>query len=219
MIDYGLATSERWKELLAKFAKNSMIRLDDPYYRIVTIYNKIDRHYHNLNHISNCLAELDSVGKTAFHYPMESEVAIWYHDFVYDINETDNEEKSSLVANGYLWALGFDLEQRTRVNQIIIATKHNEKVTDHDSQLVCDIDLATLGKPKNVFEEYEKAIREEYYIVPDKTYCPARIKILEKFLAKDSIYYTEFFKTKYESQARSNIEESLEELRKVVKYL
>ena len=134
--DYGLATSERWNNLLSKVAEGSTIRLDDPYYRIVTIYNKVDRHYHNLNHISNCLAEFDSVGKSAFDYPMESELALWYHDFIYFPTLTDNEEKSSLVANGYLWAIGLDLQQRARVANMILATRHNAIESIRDCQLV-----------------------------------------------------------------------------------
>lgn len=219
MIECGLATEERWKNLLSKFSKKSMISLDIPYNRITTVYNKLGRHYHNLNHISTCLEEFDSVGKSSFEYPLESEVAIWFHDFIYFINDTNNEEKSALVANGYLWSLGFSPEQRNKVRQIILATSHNETVTDNDSQLVCDIDLATFGKPKKIFTEYEQNIREEYYSIPDVEYYAARMKILKKFLARDNIYYSQFFRKKYELEARRNIFESIEELQRVSRYL
>lgn len=215
MIDYGLATSDRWKQLLSDVSKDSMITLDDAYYRIVTMYNNIDRHYHNLNHISNCLAEFDSVKKSEFDepdYPMETELALWYHDFIYFSTLTDNEEKSSLVANGYLWALGLDLEQRARVTNMILATRHNAIETIHDCQLVCDIDLAILGKPEMIFDEYEANIKKEYDMLPDEVFNKQRIKILQKFLDKDMIYYTGFFREKYESTARRNIIKSIKRL-------
>lgn len=53
---------------------------------------------------------------------------------------------------------------------------------------------------------YTKQIRKEYSIYPDFLYKPGRKKVLEHFLQLENIFKTDYFKTKYEVQARKNIE-------------
>lgn len=209
MIDCGLATQERWNNILADVAQDSIASVDQGYYSITTLYSRIERHYHDMKHISSCLEEFDSVGKSSFKYPLESEVAIWYHDYIYYPTQHDNEERSAIVATGYMWSYGFSLAQRKIVNDIILATRHDFNVADNDTQLVCDIDLAILGKPERIFDEYEANIRKEYEMYPDEIYDAERVKILQRFLDKDMIYYTDFFRKKYEKQARRNIINSI----------
>ncbi|MGI8818216.1 MAG: N-methyl-D-aspartate receptor NMDAR2C subunit, partial [Gemmatimonadales bacterium] len=55
------------------------------------------------------------------------------------------------------------------------------------------------------FAEFEQRIRQEYAWVPEPVYRSARIEILEGFLARRSIYQTEFFRDRYEAQARANL--------------
>jgi len=72
-----------------------------------------------------------------------------------------------------------------------------------------DIDLSILGKSQREFEEYEKNIREEYSWVPEEQFRAGRQVVLQRFLERDSIYSTDFFRKKYENQAIRNIENSL----------
>ena len=73
-----------------------------------------------------------------------------------------------------------------------------------------DFDLQILGRSWDIYEMYYKQIRKEYRIYPNFMYHPGRKKVLQHFLAKEVIYQTETFRTKYEKQARENIEREIE---------
>ena len=55
-------------------------------------YAHPDRHYHNLQHIADCLSDLDGVRELA-RQPDTVELAIGYHDVVYDTHAIDNEAR------------------------------------------------------------------------------------------------------------------------------
>src|SRR5437868_5756855 len=57
-------------------------------------YESADRHYHNLRHLQHCLRELDLARKEAKD-PAAIELAIWYHDAIYDPTRHDNEQRSA----------------------------------------------------------------------------------------------------------------------------
>jgi predicted metal-dependent HD superfamily phosphohydrolase len=95
------------------------------------------------------------------------------------------------------------------IGKLIMITSHKVAPTTDDEALVVDIDLSILGKPAERFDEYEKAIRAEYAHIPDDAFRKGRSDILQKFLARDRIYTTEYFYNKYEKSARANLERSL----------
>jgi predicted metal-dependent HD superfamily phosphohydrolase len=57
-------------------------------------YSSPDRYYHNFTHIQDCLSVFDQTSSLAAH-PEEVELAIWFHDAVYDTKRNDNEQKSA----------------------------------------------------------------------------------------------------------------------------
>ncbi|MBI2124237.1 hypothetical protein HYT92_00440 [Candidatus Pacearchaeota archaeon] len=73
-----------------------------------------------------------------------------------------------------------------------------------------DIDLAALGKPEKEFDEYGKDIREEYGWVSEEQFGHGRSAMLKSFLKRQSVYLTDFFKERYESNAIKNLERALE---------
>src|SRR5687768_6653671 len=60
-------------------------------------YTESHRHYHNVQHIEECLAEFAPASSQATH-PLVLEFAIWFHDAVYDPRRSDNEEESATLA-------------------------------------------------------------------------------------------------------------------------
>ena len=75
-----------------------------------------------------------------------------------------------------------------------------------------DVDLSILGQREAVFRHYEHQISREYGTVPPELFCKGRATILQSFLDRDSIYLTNYFRKKYEQQARLNLQASIERL-------
>src|SRR5947207_15951860 len=65
---------------------------------LAAAYAGRDRYYHGIGHIRECLRELDSVRDSADD-PRALELAIWFHDVVYDGRRKDNEERSAELAD------------------------------------------------------------------------------------------------------------------------
>ena len=93
-----------------------------------------------------------------------------------------------------------------------MATAHKGRPVDDDARLVVDIDLSILGQDEQVYDLFERAVREEYKWVPWFLYRRKRIEILRSFLDRESIYGTERFRQRYESTARSNLERAIRAL-------
>ncbi len=176
-----------------------------------SLYSQPHRFYHNLTHIDHCLRELSSVKSFAKDYD-SLELAIWYHDAVYETRKDDNEEKSAELAKEICEKNNFTDDFTTRIYKLILSTKHCGEPNDPDEKIMLDIDLAILGQEQDIFKEYEDNIRKEYIYVPKEIFNPKRSEILQSFLDRKSIYLTDYFKDKYEEIARDNIKKSIKDL-------
>lgn len=172
-------------------------------------YSEPHRHYHNLRHIDACLEEYAEV-RGLIQKPFEVWLAIWFHDAVYDPKQKDNEGLSAQYAIENLGIL--ERDSLELVSQLIIATKHDKQAASDDERYIMDIDLAILGKDRATFDGYEKSIRLEYEWVSEDRFREGRATILKGFLARPSIYQTEYFREKYEKTARSNLNRSISAL-------
>ena len=172
--------------------------------RLVAQYCQPHRAYHNLEHIRECLEHLDAARHLAAR-PIEVELAIWFHDAIYDPQRTDNEERSALLAEETLRAVGSEMETARRVGDLIRLTTHTSQDLTGDEALLCDVDLAILGAEPGRFARYDADIRQEYDWVPEDVYRRERMRVLERFLERPRIYRTPFFYDRLERQARANI--------------
>jgi predicted metal-dependent HD superfamily phosphohydrolase len=180
--------------------------------QLLARYGEPWRAYHTLLHVHDCLGHLD----WALHLsqrPAEMELALWFHDAVYDTRRADNEELSARWAHRHALEQGLPSDVATRVRDLILATKHDALPPDGEAALMIDIDLAILGQPVVAFDPYETQVRQEYGWVEERAFCRGRAAILEGFLQRDSIYQTDHFRGCFEHQARLNLERSLVNLR------
>ena len=179
--------------------------------RLQSDYSQPHRAYHNAVHIEDCLRQFDFARHLA-ERPDEVEAAIWFHDVVYDPKATDNEERSAVWAVESL-NVGVQPEVLRRIAAMILATKHDREPDGVDQSLVIDVDLSILGRSAEEFAVYDAAIRNEYSWVSDDQYRVGRTAVLERFRSCETIYHTEFFRGRYEDQARRNLKLAVANLR------
>lgn len=79
-----------------------------------------------------------------------------------------------------------------RVEALIESTSTHQ-ATGQDGVLMSDIDLAILGSPPAPYQRFEQAIRMEYSVFDDETYCRGRRAVLRRFLDRPRIYQSNHF--------------------------
>lgn len=182
---------------------------ESDYRRVRRAWSGMSRHYHTLAHLDACLGELDEARALAVRSG-EVELALWFHDAVYRSWRRDNERQSAELAARILRAAS--IESVERIRQMVLATMHRDEDLGGDTALVVDIDLSILGQTPEVYAQFERAIRREYWWVSRARYVAGRSAVLRKFLGRSSIYQHDLFYDRYESQARANIAAALDQL-------
>lgn len=183
---------------------------------LTTLYRAADRHYHGLRHIEALLSLLKEY-RAQFADPDAVEAAIWFHDAIYDSRAKDNEAQSAVLAADRLKGR-VDAARLVRIVRMIEATATHEvpsfedAAAKADAALLLDMDLSILGAPADIFDAYEDAVRREYGWVSDADWRAGRGAVLRNFLARARIFHTDIFVTRFEAQARSNMERSLARL-------
>ena len=183
---------------------------ESDYRRVRRAWSGIGRHYHTLTHLDACLRELDGVRELALR-PAEVELALWFHDAIYRSWRRDNEQQSAAFAVRVLRAAPAESVERMR--QLILATEHREEGFAGDTALTVDIDLSILGQSPEVYAQFERAIRREYWWVSRARFVAGRSAVLQKFLERAAIYQHDHFYEKYEARARANLAAALEQLK------
>jgi len=196
---------EMWKELGAASPDPKL------YGELIARYSEPHRKYHTLRHLDECFEKLDEVRALAEH-PAEIELALWFHDAIYNVKRRDNEKKSADWARASALAAGTPADACNRVHSLVMATRHKAVPRGTDAEILVDIDLSILGAAPERFDEFERQVREEYAWVPEFVFRRERKAILKKILARPRVFSTARFRDRYEQQARSNIERSLERL-------
>ena len=197
---------ERWSRLWRNLGAEGD---PGPVYELLSdLYSERHRAYHTLNHLSHCLDELEDARHLA-EQPNQVEMALWFHDAIYDPKAKDNERRSAELCRRTAKEAGLPEAFARKVYDLVLATQHHGVPEGGDARLLVDIDLSILGRPTDAFDEYETNIRKEYHFVPQDRYRSARSAILRSFLNRPAIYSTDFFRQKYESRARANLERSL----------
>jgi predicted metal-dependent HD superfamily phosphohydrolase len=178
---------------------------------LIARYSEPHRKYHTLQHLDECFAKLAEIRSAALR-PGEIELALWFHDAIYDVTRQDNEKKSADWARENVVDAGVARAIAERVHALIMVTRHAGKPVDEDESILVDVDLSILGADEARFDEYEQQIREEYSWIPGVLFRFKRSRILEAFLGRPRIFHTAPFYERYEARARANLRRSLEKL-------
>lgn len=176
-------------------------------------YAQPHRHYHTWVHIEALLGWFGQ-RREHLHDPAAVELAVLFHDAVYDPTRSDNEAESArLLMDADL--PGLDDAVRVRAVRMVEATARHEipdglePADQSDMAEFLDMDLSILGARREVFDAYEQAIRREYAFVPEALYREARRGILQRFLERKRLYFSDWGREQFEAAARANLAASI----------
>lgn len=188
-------------ELAARFAA-LVARLggrDSTFEALHARWSAETRRYHNVEHLVDCLRELDRAGS---HDVVE--LALWYHDAIYDASARDNEARSAELLLADAKTLGVDA---TRAAELVLATAHGSALPESapDVDLLLDIDLSILGRDSLRFLDFDHGVAEEYAHLPRDAFRAGRAQFLAAMLERPALFRTAPFRERYEAAARANI--------------
>ena len=180
-------------------------------------YCEAHRHYHALSHVEHLL-DLFRHHIDNMHNKESVEIAIWYHDAIYDVRSSRNEEDSAKLMRSELAGIVDEhlIEQATYM--ILCTAGHSlrpnsEAILTSDTSYFLDMDLSALGQDWDGYNQYRSGVRQEYSIYDDDTFNKGRLAFMETFLAKGRLYFTDVFHEMLEDQARQNLTRERDELR------
>ena len=214
-------------------ARNTVI--PNNIFRIVSHkYTETHRFYHDVSHINNmCSLLMMSDVRDDIKRNTALQLAILFHDVIYDPKSSENEENSVRFMFSLIDLLGMsgigtggdicDPEVLEQAAFMILSTKKHVLTKDEDAEgiyddypdlkeltsIFLDLDLSVFNPDRYesgyVMDDYEDRIRKEYRFVPDEEYYPARIKILQSFANREKIYFSDIFGSEANNNAKASL--------------
>ena len=177
-------------------------------------YAEPHRAYHGQAHIDALLAGLaDQGGHVA--NKAATELAIWYHDAIYDPSAGDNEARSAHLLVAEMGGLACASIVGT-AERMVRATAGHELPPDlpdalrDDTATFLDLDIAVLGADPAGYDAYEAGIAAEYIPVHGlDTFRAGRAAFLRGLLTRERLFYTERFHRRLDAPARVNLRRGL----------
>ncbi|CAA6815068.1 MAG: N-methyl-D-aspartate receptor NMDAR2C subunit [uncultured Thiotrichaceae bacterium] len=205
-----LMTLERWQRVCDTL---QIACEENEFQKLLQAWSESQRVYHTQQHLQECLQHVDYFAAQLSDEEVAIiEIALWYHDAIYQLSAKDNERQSANWAISYLQKAGGRLEVLEDVERLIMVTCHDALPKGKLQQVIVDIDLAILGASSERFNEYGEQVRQEYAHVPKLIYRYKRKSILKGFLQRDKIFQTNVFNSCYENQARTNLKKEIASL-------
>ncbi|HWH31768.1 MAG TPA: hypothetical protein VNU01_03770 [Egibacteraceae bacterium] len=202
---------DRWLRLLAPLGVSEAQAapvLDDLWRR----YGEPGRAYHTIAHVRHVLEVVDFLrGREPVDDPIAIELAVWFHDAVYEPGGQRNEERSAALAAETLLGWGLAAERVAHVVDLVHVTAAHLP-GDADGRVLADADLAVLASPPDAYELYRRGVRVEYAHLDDGAWRAGRAAFLRGMLAREAIFSTPTFRGQAERVARANLSAELERL-------
>lgn len=170
---------------------------------LINCYCEPTRHHHTLAHVKHMLAEFERHKQTS----VEMCIAAFYHDAIYDVFATDNEEKSANIVEDVLLKLKSSNQYIDRVRRLILCTKTHQGVTKEE-KLFIDADMSILAAHQTEYHEYMVGIKREYSSLPPFVFEVGRSRFIGELLQCERIFLSEEYKH-LEERARGNLRSEL----------
>lgn len=164
------------------------------------------RRYHTAGHLLDVLEALDLLfsenddADTRLH----ARLAAWFHDAVYTGRAGEDEEASAALAE---YSLEGVVASPAEIRRLVLLTvSHAPENGDRAGELLCDADLAVLGREPIGYRRYVTAVREEYAHVPEPDFIRGRAAVVDRLLSLDPLYRTAEGRLLWAVNARQNLE-------------
>lgn len=190
------------------------------------------RHYHTLQHLRQFHAHFrEYKASGSLLSPAVCELALFFHDAVYDATRHDNEARSAALFTDFCADLR--CAARTSINSggggdsssssqllylpaslhleevcglILRTAYHMEGPAKGDMAAFLDCDLQVLGSSPPQYHRYAEGVRFEYAHVAELDYRAGRSEVLRSFLGgRKNIYFTPRMQQQCEAAARANL--------------
>lgn len=194
-------------KLLQNYTSDNVL-IEHLWMEIENHYFQKQRYYHTLVHLEKMLEQLTEV-KSQIQDWNTILFSLFYHDIIYSALKSNNEAKSAELAAKRMHQINTPNQIIELSTTQILATKKHLKSTNLDTNFFLDADLSVLGQSWEIYATYYKNVRKEFSIYPDFLYNKGRKKVLNHFLEMPRIYKTDYFYTKLEAKAKSNLKAEL----------
>jgi predicted metal-dependent HD superfamily phosphohydrolase len=181
---------------------------------LVGRYDHATRHYHDLRHLQDVLDRIELLASQHGREVTDALLfAAWFHDSVYDMRRTDNEEESARFAEDGLSSHGVAADVVAEVARLVRSTAtHQPEPGDTLAATLCDADLAILAADPARYAEYVRGVRAECHRVRDAEFSRRRTEVLHNLLEREHLFSTPAGRTWWEDRARKNVAAELEAL-------
>lgn len=179
---------------------------------LTTSYAHSLRHYHDGQHIVDCLRWLD-LYRDQLEDPDAVELAIWFHDACYSPDPVGHEARAALLFR-QLAGGSLDSERLEHICSMILQTTHQQPPDDSEQALMLDIDLGSFARPWPAYLRDTARCRAEMRQLDDSNYCYGQMRFLKKLLDREQIFYHARFRADHETDARNNVTRLLRLLEK-----
>lgn len=200
----GPAFLTKWAELAADLELDAQ-PANDIGFDLAACHTEPHRHYHTMEHITAVLAHLDDLHAAT----PTARLAAFFHDAVYDPTRSDNESQSAELAREVLTAV--NRPEADDVAAIVLATATHQVPAGapRETAPFLDADLAILAAERDVYDTYVADIRAEYAHLSDDEFRTGRAIVLQNFLDRTELFFTNAGKAKFEARARANLRREL----------
>jgi predicted metal-dependent HD superfamily phosphohydrolase len=184
--------------------KLQQTKIDNQFHILESVYNNYhNRAYHTMVHLRECFDFYDSLPNVKGKGPC-AEIALWFHDFVYDVHSPQNNElNSAKKCEEFLNSIDINKELVQFICEHIYS--NNAIGYRYGSNLVSDVDLWILSAPSKRYNEYEQQIRHEYRHLDEETFIRERTKIMRGYLKRAYVYYNYLIRNMLEDRASINL--------------
>ncbi|NOJ59205.1 DUF4031 domain-containing protein [Arthrobacter sp. 260] len=174
---------------------------------LVNRWSEAHRRYHTPSHLLDVLEALDAIFQPDDDGSLRRQVrlAAWFHDAVYEGMAGEDERASAALAEEWLTGLLPAAEVSEVVRLVLLTASHDPAPGDRAGELLCDADLAVLGRSAQGYERYVAAVRQEYAHVSDADFAVGRDDVVRRLLAMNQLFRTVPARRLWQEAALANL--------------